>query len=691
MIVSWNWLSQYLRLDMSVEDLTNRLSLTGLNHEATEEIDGDLAIDLEVTSNRSDCLGHLGIAREIAAVFGKPPLVVPDPNPPVGGPDVASLAAVENHEPDLCPRFTARLLTGVRVGPSPWWLVRRLKTLGQDSVNNVVDLTNYVLYERGQPLHAYDFDRLEGRRLIVRRASAGEKLHALDKTEYSLTPDMLVIADAQRPVALAGVMGGLATGIQHDTVNVLLESAAFHPLTVRKTARALGLSSASSFRFERPIDPEAVDWASRRCAELILEVAGGQLHPGVLDTRPQPIPPRPPVTLRLAQIERVLGITLDRDRVIGILEALGIPLCSQPEAEPLVFQPPSWRLDVDREIDLIEEVARIHGYEQIPEDRVVPMACSRRSPRERVESTVRETLTALGFDEAYTFSLVSERLIAPLQPDSIAVQPPLRTEHSSRSRENLLRPSLVPSLLQARRHNEAHGVTDADLFEIAHVFLPRSGHELPLELPRLAWVTGRSFLEAKGCVEALLRRLHIDAPLTATPVRRDLFAEGRAAVLTLEGDHLGFLGELSEAWRDRLDLRKVCRAVELELECLIRRSQTTAVYRPIPTTPSIERELSIMVPRDLEWARVQEAVREAGGPLLTAITFLDTFESEQLERYRGGLEGPIHSLHFGMTFQDPERTLTGAEVDEVVARIFRTCHERFRAEVAGPRPSWTST
>ena len=689
MIVSWNWLSQYLRLDMSVEDLADRLALTGLNHESTEEVDGDLAIDLEVTSNRSDCLGHLGIAREIAAVFGKPPLVVPDPRPPVAGPDAATLAAVENHEPDLCPRFTARLLTGVRVGPSPWWLVRRLKTLGQDSVNNVVDLTNYVLYERGQPLHAYDYDRLEGRRLIVRRASAGEKLHALDKAEYPLTPDMLVIADAQRPVALAGVMGGLATGIQHDTVNVLLESAAFHPLTVRKTSRALGLASASSFRFERPIDPEALDWASRRCAELILEVAGGQLHPGVLDTRPEPIPARPKVTLRLAQIERVLGITIDRDQVVRILETLGVALHSQAEADPLVFQPPSWRLDLDREIDLIEEVARVYGYEHIPEDRVVPMASSRRSPRERVESTVRETLTALGFDEAYTFSLVSERLIAPLQPDAIAVQPPLRTDHSSRARENLLRPSLVPSLLQARRHNEAHGVSDADLFEIAHVFVPRADHPLPWESPRLAWVTGRSFLEAKGCVETLLRRLHIDAPLTATPVCRDLFAEGRAAVLTLEGEHLGFLGELSETWRDRLDLRKVCRMAELEMECLIRRARATAVHQPIPMTPAIERELSIMVQRDLAWARVEEVTRQVGGPLLESITFLDTFESENLERFRGGLEGPIHSLHFGMTFRDPGRTLTGAEVDEVVGRIFQACRERFRAEAAGPQPSST--
>ncbi|MBX6316139.1 MAG: phenylalanine--tRNA ligase subunit beta, partial [Isosphaeraceae bacterium] len=279
MIVSWNWLTQYVRLDMPVEVLTERLALAGLNHEATAEVGGDLAIDLEVTSNRPDCLSHLGVAREIAVLFDRG-LCEPNPRPPTSGPPVETKTAVVVEAADLCPRFTARLVSGVTVGESPWWLRKRLETIGVRPISNVVDVTNYVLFECSQPLHAYDFDKLAGRRLIVRRARGGETLTAINNKVYELEPDMLVIADAERPVGLAGVMGGLDTEIGSNSTNVLIEAAQFDPMSVRRTARALGLSSPSSYRFERPMDPERTDWASRRCAELILETAGGTLHPG---------------------------------------------------------------------------------------------------------------------------------------------------------------------------------------------------------------------------------------------------------------------------------------------------------------------------------------------------------------------------------------------------------------------------
>ena len=276
MIVSWEWLGQYVALDMPLEDLTDRLTMSGLNLEGTESVAEDIAIDLEVTSNRPDCLGHVGVAREVSVLYALP-LDIPDPQPPTASDSVNDATSVEITCPELCPRYTARVLRGVQVGPSPDWLVRRLATLGIASVNNIVDATNYVLLETGQPLHAFDLDKLTEGRIVVREAAAGEQFKAINHTNYTLAPGMCVIADAEKPVALGGVMGGAATEISASTCNVLIETAEFAPLSVRNTARTLSLFSDSSFRFERGIDPHGLDSASRRCCQLILELAGGEL------------------------------------------------------------------------------------------------------------------------------------------------------------------------------------------------------------------------------------------------------------------------------------------------------------------------------------------------------------------------------------------------------------------------------
>ena len=353
MIVSWNWLSQYVRLDMPESVLSERLALTGLNHEATEDVGGDMAIDLEVTSNRPDCLGHLGVAREISVLFGKD-LKIPDPQPKCFGKSVDTLISILVEDPQLCPQFTARVVSGTTIKDSPWWLRKRLETLGVRPISNVVDVTNYVMFECGQPLHAYDLDTLSEKRLIVRRARPGEKLVAINNKTYELTSDMLTIADADKVVGLAGVMGGLETEIGSKTRNILIEAARFEALNIRKTGRALGLNSPASYRFERPIDPQRTEWASRRCAELILETAGGTLHPGVIDVGSKP-PVRPSITLRLDQIPRVLGISIDSETVARILLALGLKPADESFTS-LAFHPPSWRADLEREIDLIEEV-----------------------------------------------------------------------------------------------------------------------------------------------------------------------------------------------------------------------------------------------------------------------------------------------------------------------------------------------
>ena len=669
MIVSWNWMTEYLRLDMPVEVLTERLALAGLNLESIADVGGDIAIDLEVTSNRPDCLGHLGVAREIAVLFDQA-MRRPEARPATAGAPVETRTGVLVEDGELCPRFTARVVSGVTVGESPWWLRKRLETIGVRPISNIVDVTNYVMFECGQPLHAYDLNRLAEHRLVVRRARLGETLTAINNRVYELSAEMLVIADAARPVGLAGVMGGLETEIAPDTRNVLIEAAQFDAMSVRRTSRMLGLFSPSSFRFERPMDPEGTEWASRRCAELILRVAGGTLHPGVIDVGRRP-PVQTPITLRFNQIERILGIVIDRSTVARILKALGLEWLAEDE-HTMTVRPPSWRSDLEREIDLIEEVARIHGYDHIPEDRAVPLTSAPRGHRERVESAVREFLTGAGFDEAVTFSLVEERLGAPLQPGpSLA---PMRVDHSSRKRESALRQSLVPSLLSVRAHNEAHGQFDAELFEIANVYLPRPGQELPDEPTRLAILTGSDFRGITGVVEALLQRLHVGIAPAAAPAEIPMFAPGRAAEVRLGATHLGYLGEVDRAQLAAFELRDPCAAAELEFDVLLRLATMVAQYHPLPAFPPVVRDLSLVVAQALPWGEVFDTVVRAAGPTLESVHYLDTFRG-------GNLPEDQQSVHFSMVFRHPERTLTGEEVEHAVRSVVEGCAARFEAKL----------
>jgi phenylalanyl-tRNA synthetase beta chain len=671
LIVSWNWLTDYLRLDVPVEVLAQRLTLTGLNTESIQDVGGDIAIDLEVTSNRSDCLGHLGVAREIAVLFERE-LKRPDPRPPTAGPPVEARTSVSVEDSELCPRFTARVVSGVTVGESPWWLRKRLETIGVRPISNIVDVTNYVMLECGQPLHAYDLDRLDGHRLVVRVAGPGEKLTAINNRVYDLGLEMLVIADAVHPVGLAGVMGGAETEIAFDTTNVLIEAAQFDAMSVRRTSRALALSSPSSFRFERPLDPEGTEWASRRCAELILEVAGGTLHPGVIDIGPPP-PRRAPIRLRLEQIERVLGISIDGDTAARILKALGLERLSS-ENHAMSFSAPSWRSDLEREIDLIEEVARIYGYHHIPEDRAVPLTSTSRGARERVEAAVREHLGGCGFDEAVTFSLVDDRYSAPVRPGP--APPPLRVDHSSFKRETALRQSLIPSLLAVRLHNEAHGNFDAELYEIACVYLPRGTADMPNEPARLALVTGRDFRGLKGVIESLVARLHVTAPLAARPVDIPLFGAGDASELLLGQTHLGYLGEFDKVQLETFELRASCAAAELEFDVLLGHALLVTTHHPLPPFPAVVRDLSLEVPRALSWGELEATVRQSAGATLEAVQYLDTFRG-------GNIPDDQQSVHFSMVYRHRDRTLTGEEVERAVKSVVEACAARCGARLRG--------
>ncbi|MEQ8836818.1 MAG: phenylalanine--tRNA ligase subunit beta, partial [Lacipirellulaceae bacterium] len=537
MIVSLDWLKEYVELPGDLDELTERLTLTGLNLEGVEHVGDDTGVDLEVTSYRPDCLGHIGVAREVAVIWDRE-LKVSGPEPKASG--AKGLGSLEVQAPELCPRYTARLIRGVKIGPSPEWLANRLRTLGIAVINNVVDITNYVLFECGQPLHAFDYGKLTGDTIVVREANNGEKFTAIDHKEYELAPGTCVIADAEKAVALAGVMGGADTEVSDETVDVLIEAADFAPLSVRNTARRHHLHSPSSYRFERGVDPLGIDWASRRACELILELAGGELAGEVADsgetyTKPDPI------KLRFEQIERVLGIGVPQEQVQKILTDLG---CEETHIcdHCIKVIAPSWRADLTREIDLIEEVARIFGYDRIPEDAGVRMVASQRTQQDRVQDRVRSTLVAAGFYEAMTLSAVDESTVDWIRPWSQAE--PLRVSTPVLRRADCLRQTLVPSLLAARLHNEKASNPTIELFEIASVYLPQA-EGLPEQKRVLTITSGGSYLELKGVLEAAVfsvtRASAIrNAELEVSPAEFELLDPGRSGLLTLNGKPLGY-------------------------------------------------------------------------------------------------------------------------------------------------------
>ncbi len=678
MIVSWNWLKQYVNLDMPLEELERRLMMAGFNHESTEHVGEDIAIDLEITSNRPDCLGHLGIAREIGVLWDQTP-TWPAAQPTESAASVETLTKVSVESPEMCPRYTARVIQGAKVGPSPAWMREHLQTVGVASINNIVDITNYVLLECGQPLHAFDLAKLRGPRIVVRAARAEETLEAINHKSYRLDPAMCVIADAERPVAIAGVMGGAETEVSERTRDLLIESAEFDPLSVRNTARKLGLHSDSSYRFERGIDPEGVDWASRRCGELILELAGGELADGMIDVAVDR-PARPSLTLRFSQLKRILGIEIPGQEAARILRALGNEIRKE-SGESVEVVPPSWRRDLTREIDLVEEVGRIHGYDQIPEDVSVPMVPSTRSDEDRVLEQVRHVLTASGFDEVMTVSAVSEKVSACCSPWTenpalVARTPVLRGA-------DRLRRTLLPSLLGVCRENESLSNSDLEFFEIAKIYLPRPG-----ELPEENWVialasnqaTGEAgFRYVRGVLETLLQSLQAtEAPRSEPYTEKAPFSPGLGATLFLADEKWGFLGEVDQATRDQFDLRGSPILAEVRLSTLLKVANLVPQAVAFSSYPPVHRDINLVMREEVKFEELYQTAISAAGNLLESLDLAD----DERPVYRDSKIGTDKkSLLLRACFRAMDRTLTSEEVDESVDQMVAACREAFGAEL----------
>jgi phenylalanyl-tRNA synthetase beta chain len=672
MLVSWKWLSNYVDLPMDREELETRLSLSGLNHEGTEIVDGDPVIDLEVTSNRGDCLGHLGVAREIAVLYGAS-VRTPEVAIKESSTSVDSLLSVENQFVAACPRYTARVIQGVKVGPSPAWMVEALKAVGIASVNNVVDATNYVMMECGQPLHAFDYAKVADSKIVVRAAAKNEKFQAIDHKDYMLDESICVIADPKHADAIAGVMGGADSEVDENTTDLVIEAAVFTPLIVRRAARKLKLQSPSSYRFERKVDPVGVDWASRRVCQLIQELAGGEVASGVVDTAPE-IPPRESITLRSGQVKRILGIDIDPQETTRILNELGCTADGDDSEEGIGYVPPTWRHDLTREADLIEEVARIYGYDKIPEDAPIPVAPSEKRPFDVAMERVRLILTSAGMSEAMTPSVVTAKLDDSLSPWTD--KPALQTQTQMLKGSKRLRRTLIPSLLQGRANNWATASIEANLFEIAHIYLPgKEGDTLPSEQYCLGLVAGGDFFDLKGIVETLVQRMGIAQTPKVKTIRRDGFAKGAVVELLLGESTLGYMGVVDPKTLKQWKLPAPVVAAELSLPLLLEASRLVPQQQSVSAFPSVQRDLNFVLAESVRWSEMANVVRAAVGDELADLVYRETYRDEK----KDGKDRK--RILMSLELQRHDSTLSGDQADALIQSVIKACEKELSAEL----------
>jgi phenylalanyl-tRNA synthetase beta chain len=651
MKISLNWLADYIETGLEPQKIAQVLSDLGFPTEGIESLDNDTVIDVEITSNRGDCLGYIGIARELAAVTGaemKMPVVEMDESDR----DVAEFASVEIKDPHLCGRYTARIIRDIKIGPAPDWLKNKLQTIGMRSVNNVVDATNYAMVETGQPPHAFDYNKIDQGKIIVRKAIPGERLVSIDGTQCDLDTDMLVIADPKGPVAVAGVMGGLLSEVSDATTDILLEDAHFDPVTVRTTSRKLALPSEAAFRFERTVDIEMVDWASKRTAQLITQVAGGKVAKGVVDVYPQK-PEQKEVALRLARLRKLLGIEVSVDEVIKILSRLSF----QPvvKDDSVTCTVPSWRrADVSREADLIEEVARVHGYNQIPTERKIQIEAVPVDRRKKLTESMSAYLNGCGFYETINVTFVDDSLAELFAPGGKSVH--LSGTDASGKHANLLRQTLISSLLVVLKTNLNAGNTPCRVFELADTFVPaRKAKTLPVEETKLSLVCDSDFRDLQGVIAGLIKSLNSEAEVVFEPAE---LPWAQVAANILVGDKVvGTAGVVSEAVKEKFDFKDVTpSAAELDYEELAGLQRGAIKVKPIPRFPAIVRDLSIIVDENVKWKQIQQAVTKKAPQQMEDLRFVGI--------YRGkGIPEGRKSVTLSLLFRDEDGTLTHETVD----------------------------
>jgi phenylalanyl-tRNA synthetase beta chain len=651
----------------------------------------DIVLNVGVTPNRSDCLSIVGIAREVAAITGKrvayPPITFSE-----GREDIEDITSVDILNPDLCPRYTARVIKNVTIKPSPFWIKQRLEAVGLRAINNVVDVTNFVMMELGQPLHAFDFRFLEEGRIVVRGAAEGEKFISLDEKERVMRADTLMICDGVKPVAVAGIMGGLNSEVGEDTETVLLESAYFNPSSIRKSARVLGMNTDAAFRFERGIDPEGVIRALNRAARLIADLSGGTVCRGYIDRYPKKVETVTDIPLRVDRINKILGITIDADEVRNILERLEMNVRSDTEGNYRVT-PPTFRVDILREADLIEEIARIKGYDNIPVTLpTLSAGTNAGNQKNTLAGRIKGILNGCGYSEVINYSFTTPRSAQILNlPENdkgrkfIKLRDPLSEDMS------VMRTMLVYGLLETARKNINVGNIDLEMFEIGNIFIDSGSGKLPFEKEHIAALVtgaryGRSwhfkgldadFYDMKGVVENVLDALKIESvefkPADSTP----FLHPGRSCLIVGNDTVLGFMGEVHPEVLERMDLKQRVVVFELDMAVMLSFFSDKILYKEIPKFPFVSRDVAFVVDHNMKGRDMVKLALESGKKtMLDDVSIFDVYAGE-------GIPAGKKSLAIKFTYRSLDRTLTDNEVNKVHDMIVGKIVKSTGAEIRG--------
>jgi len=686
MRVPVDWLRQYVETPATVDEISRALTMAGLEIEGVEALGGGVVLEVNVTPNRPDCLSVFGVARDLAAIVGlplKPPVVdITDNND-------AAPVTIEIADQGLCHRYTARVIRGVTIGPSPDWLKSRLEAVGIRPINNIVDVTNYVLMELGHPLHAFDLARIRGGKIVVKLADDGEAFTTLDNVERKLSGDMLTIRDAEGPIALAGVMGGRNSEVSTGTRDILLESAWFFPPSIRKTSRVLGLRSESSYRFERGTDIEGLAFALDRAAAMIAELAGGQVAGGKIDDYPSKYEP-PSISLAVEKAGRILGVEVPAPEMVSILRRLGMDV--EENYGALTARPPSFRRDIVRDIDLIEEIARIHGYDKIVSKMpsgVVPMPPVNRG--REILRRVGQTLRSAGFSEAVNFSFMNPAHMDFMgfaaddeRRNTVLLANPLRAEESA------LRTTLVPALLSNLAWNLNRGSDGLKLYEISKVFVNIGDNVLPDEHIRIAAVLtpsaakrlypvpAQGFYELKGALEAIMRELRIDrigaafVESTAEPY----LEAGRAAEILIGGRRAGFIGEIRREVLAKFDISADSYVFELYADVVIESAPASIKYAKLPKFPPVDRDMALLAPLNMQSQQIIDAATGLSNSIVESIRVFDVYQGK-------GIPDGRKSIAYSVRYQAMDRTLTDSEVDAAHSALIGHLQKTLGVELRG--------
>jgi phenylalanyl-tRNA synthetase beta chain len=650
----------------------------------------DAVIEIDLTPNRPDCLSVLGIAREIAAIEHCR-VNYPDSSLVDEGNSIAAMTSVRIESPDHCPRYAARLVTGVTVAPSPFWLQDRLLSVGLRPINNIVDITNFVLMETGQPLHAFDFDRLDENRIVVRTARPGETFVTLDNSERVLDQDMLMICDGTKPVAVAGVMGGLNSEIEDDTRQVLIESAYFNPRSIRKTSKKLGLSTDASYRFERGIDPEGVIAAANRAARLMVEIGGGRMVDGIIDEYPNR-QGRAVIELGSAHTNRLLGTDLKRDQIAALLRSVEFEVAPGNAQDALTVTAPSFRVDVSRPEDLMEEVARLHGYDKIETTfPTIPAEGTFTVPALRLRNRIKQFMAGCGFTEAITYSFISRHFAERLRlraddprRRAVVILNPLNEDQA------VMRTSLLPGMLATLANNLSQGSRHLKLFEIGKVFIANQPSELPLEIETLIalWSGPRTpadwgeketpcdFYDIKGVAETLQQALKVDGlRYTASAAENCRYTRAGCSADIMAGNKIiGSIGEIHPQVLTNFDLKAPAYFFEIRLDELAEMIPDRIEARPLPRFPAVPRDITMIVDEALEAQGLLDAVMEMEEPLVESLHLFDVFSGSPIPDGK-------KSVSFRLVYRSAARTLSDDEVNALHKNIGAGLIKRFSADL----------